>query len=380
MTVVMQPFATLDALPAEAEVLFSATPGLFSSRAWWRTVTGFAMPPDTHPCFLLATTGGRPVALLPLRRDAADDVPSTNLTTPYTCLYEPLLAPGLPPAELVAVFAAFARLCHGQATLRLDAMAEDWPALPALEQGAREAGLRTVRFAHFGNWHETVGGLGWTGYVASRPGALRETIRRRLRRAGQIPDAGFDVITGMSDLEAGIDAFEHVYARSWKLPEPFPLFNAALMRETAAAGLLRLGIWRIAGAPVAAQLWIMEQGTATVLKLAHDEAFQAHSPGTVLTALMLRRFFDEEQFTAIDFGRGDDAYKRGWARERRQRIGLVLVDPRRPAGLGFLARHALGRVRDALRVSATMSLPARAMSGALGSDSPGIAAAPRSLR
>ena len=86
-----------------------------------------------------------------------------------------------------------------------------------------------------------------------------------------------------------------------------------------------------------------------MLKLAHDEAFQADSPGTVLTALMLRRLLDEHGLAAIDFGRGDDAYKSGWARQRRQRIGLVLVNPRRPAGLGFLARHRLGQARKALR-------------------------------
>jgi hypothetical protein len=121
------------------------------------------------------------------------------------------------------------------------------------------------------------------------------------------------------------------------------------MRETAAAGLLRLGIWRIGGTPVAAQLWILELGTATVLKLAHDEAFHADSPGTVLTALMLRTLLDGAQVDTIDFGRGDDAYKQGWASQRRQRIGVVLVNPRRPAGMAFLARHKLGRARGWLQ-------------------------------
>ena len=60
-----------------------------------------------------------------------------------------------------------------------------------------------------------------------------------------------------------------------------------------------------------------------MLKLAHDEAFKAHSPGTVLTALMLRHLLDQEHVARIDFGRGDDAYKQGWAVERRQqRIGV----------------------------------------------------------
>ena len=65
----------------------------------------------------------------------------------------------------------------------------------------------------------------------------------------------------------------------------------------------------------------------------------------MLTALMLRTLLDQEHVAAIDFGRGDDSYKQGWASQRRQRIGLVLVNLLRPAGLGFLARHKLGRIR-----------------------------------
>jgi len=52
----------------------------------------------------------------------------------------------------------------------------------------------------------------------------------------------------------------------------------------------------------------------------------------------------------LDFGRGDDAYKSLWAGSRRQRIGVVLANPRRPAGLLALGRHGLGRfVRNWLR-------------------------------
>ena len=96
------------------------------------------------------------------------------------------------------------------------------------------------------------------------------------------------------------------------------------------------------------QFWVVKDGRATVLKLAHDEAFKAHSPGTVLTALMLRHLLDQEHVAAIDFGRGDDAYKQGWATQRRQRIGLLLVNPRRPAGSAALLRHIAGRVRGAI--------------------------------
>ncbi len=348
MTVRLQEFATLDALPAGTDRLFAASPSLFHSRAWWRTVLACGMPDHARACFLLVWADNAPAALFPLQRLEAGGA-LASLTTPYTCEYTPLLAPGLTAAVLADVFAAFARFCRGWATTRLDALPDDWPALPACLDGARQAGLTVVRFAHFGNWYEDVHGLDWAGYLACRPGALRETIRRKLRRGALRAGACFSIVACPPELEPGIEAFEQVYAKSWKDPEPFPRFNAGLMRETAAAGLLRLGIWRIGGTPVAAQLWIVEQGTATVLKLAHDEAFQADSPGTVLTALILRTLLDDVRVGRIDFGRGDDPYKQGWARQRRQRIGLVLVDPRRPAGLGFLARHRLGQARKALR-------------------------------
>jgi CelD/BcsL family acetyltransferase involved in cellulose biosynthesis len=346
MTVRPEEFPSLDALPEAAGGLFAASPDLFHSPAWWRTVLAYGMPERTRPCFLTLWDGATPVALFPLRRPDRGSA-LASLTTPYTCDYTPLLAPRLSAAAQADIFAGFARFCRGWATTRLDALPDDWPELPACMAAARQAGLAVVRFAHFGNWYEDVRGQDWHGYLAGRPGALRETIRRKLRRGERRSAAAFSIVTQPRDLEPGIAAFEQVYAKSWKDPEPFPLFNAALMRATAAEGLLRLGIWRIGDVPVAVQLWIVQQGRATVLKLAHDEAFQADSPGTVLTALMLRSLLDQEHVDAIDFGRGDDAYKQGWASQRRQRIGLVLVNPRRPAGLAFLARHRLGEARKA---------------------------------
>jgi len=161
-------------------------------------------------------------------------------------------------------------------------------------------------------------------------------------------DSRFSVVTGSEGLEQGIASFETVYASSWKDPEPFPAFNAALMRATAGLGILRLGVWSVADRAVAAQFWIVERGRATVLKLAHDEAYKALSPGTVLTALMLRHILDHETIREIDFGRGDDPYKRGWAGQRRQRVGLSILNPRRIGGLLALARHDLGRLRRRL--------------------------------
>ena len=153
------------------------------------------------------------------------------------------------------------------------------------------------------------------------------------------------------EVEAGIQAYEAVRAASWKPYEPSPGFDAALIRNLAAVGALRLGFLRRweDRVPVAAQYWCVSNGRATLLKLAHAESTREESPGTVLTALMLAWILDSRDVHEVDLGRGDDPYKRLWAGQRRQRTGVLLADPRHPLGLLAIARHAAGRAVQAVR-------------------------------
>jgi len=327
--------ATIDALPATAQALFAEPQDdLFASLDWYRVVLACGMPNDAAARFLFCGSA----AVFPMQT-VDNGRGFGSLTTLYTCLYSPLIT-----AAVGKVFAEFACACRSHALTRIDALPADWPHRAACIEAARDAGLSVRQFDHFGNWHEAVAGHSWTTYLADRHGTLRETIRRKLRRKHR-----FELITGGDRLEAGIADFESVYRRSWKEPEPFPDFNAALMRALAPLGMLRLGVLHVGETAAAAQLWVVEKHRATVLKLAHDEAFKAASPGTVLTALILQRLLDEDNVPEIDFGRGDDAYKSAWASQRRQRIGLILANKLHPRGLAFLGRHAMGRVRASLR-------------------------------
>ena len=321
--------------------------GLFASRCWYEVVVDHGMAAGARPQFAVWSDRAGPALIVPLQRLADGQVQS--LTTPYTCLYAPLLAPDLGPAAIQRAGLALGRFCRASAKVRLDSLDAGAAGLEPLLAGVRRAGLVIERFDHFGNWHEPVAGLSWQAYLGARPGALRETVRRKLARFERDPAGCVEVVTGAAGLDGGIAAFEDVYQRSWKEPEPFPAFNAAMMRAAAPLGLLRLGILRLGGKPIAVQFWIVQDGVATVLKLAHDEAFKPVSPGTVLTALMLRRLLDQERVAEIDFGRGDDPYKRQWTSQRRQRIGLLLINPLRPHGMAALGRQTLGRWRRAAR-------------------------------
>ncbi len=317
-------------------------PDFFASRAWYDTLLAHALPPGAEPW--LARCGE--ALLVPLLRQGGR---LGALVTPYSLEWRPLPARHASPAMLRAAGRELARLLARRAPTRLEALDAETPGLEDTLEGLREGGFAISRYRHFGNWHEALTpGAGWPGYLAVRPSALRATILRRtaaMLRHGHLsrhdaPGPG---------LERGILAYAEVRGRSWKPLEPFPDFDAALLRATAAIGALRLGVlWGPDGQPIAAQYWVLTGGRAMLLKLAHVRDAKAASPGTVLTGLMIRHLIEVDGATALDFGRGDDAYKQLWCGRRRQRIGLILSDPWHPAGLLQMAREAAQRGRDLL--------------------------------
>jgi hypothetical protein len=195
-----------------------------------------------------------------------------------------------------------------------------------------------LRYEHFGRWSEGLEGLTFDDYLGRRSGTLREVIRRKGKRL--LREGGSFELVEASDIERGIAAYESVYARSWKEPEPFPDFQPTLMRKLAAAGWLRLVLCHHEQGVIAAALWVVVGGRATVLKLAHDSNFDRLSPGSLLTAFAIRSLMEQDRITALDFGRGDDSYKQIWTTRRSPHIGVLWTSlGRRPL---TVARHLLG--------------------------------------
>ena len=203
----------------------------------------------------------------------------------------------------------------------------------------RAAGWQVQLTEKTGNWWVATEGDDFAAYWAKRPGQLRSTAKRKAKAAAldiEIFDR-FD--------EGAWAAYEEVYRASWKPEEGSFPFLRALAEQEGAAGTLRLGVARKHGRPLAVQLWLIEQGEATIHKLAYREDAKDLSPGTILGEAMFRSAIDGDRVRVIDYGSGDDAYKRDWMAERRPLWRLQAFNPTRWRGLLGAARALAGRLR-----------------------------------
>lgn len=168
-------------------------------------------------------------------------------------------------------------------------------------------------------------GRSFADYWAARPGPLRSSVKRK-GRSRRYVFAIHDRLT--EDLWQDYMA---VYASSWKNAEPWPAMVRAIAEEAASRGALRLGTARDGDRIAAAQIWTLEGGTACIHKIAHDSADDRKSPGTLLSHHMFAHMIDQEKVGRIDYGTGNNAYKRDWMEQERPMLRLDCFDPRRAA-------------------------------------------------
>jgi CelD/BcsL family acetyltransferase involved in cellulose biosynthesis len=321
---------------AQADPALAAALGREVQRApfdrldWWRPLAEECMA-DERPLLALARDGEAVAALPLIRRGRSPQLRS--LASWYSFWARPVFAGA---AERDALLAALARDIHRRcARLSLGplAAADEAP----IVQAFRGTGWRVFESVADRNHRADLNGRDFAAYWAARPGRLRETVRRKRAKGG----VGVRVLDSFDPVAWA--AYEHVYARSWKPAEGSLRFLRRFAEAEGAAGSLRLGLAEIDGKPVAAQLWTVEDGTAYIHKLAHDEAAKARSPGTLLTAAMFEHAIDRDRVRCIDFGTGDDAYKRDWMEIVRPMLRLDMHWPRSPHAWPHLLR---ARVRS----------------------------------
>lgn len=212
-----------------------------------------------------------------------------------------------------------------------------------LQKAMRQAGwiVKSEATSH-NHWLETAS-RAFADWWAERPGALRSTVKRK----GSKGLVALEIHSNFDDKLW--DEFEAVYRESWKPPESHPDFLRHWARREGQAGTLRLAIARIEGTAVAAQFWSVDDGVAYIHKLSHISGRDALSPGTLLTHALFAKAFDEDKVTRIDFGTGDDGYKRDWMEHSAPLMTITAWDPLQPTAWPAMVKTYASRLAARVR-------------------------------
>lgn len=321
---------------------FSARENFDLSIDWFDFLQRQVYPDDPLIRYYVITEKGNPKTILPLRLKIKGRVRSVeSLSNYYTSLYSPLLTKDTDSLSLRHLLVAASRENGGAHVMRFAPMDPESVAYIGLLNELRSIGWIPLRFFCFGNWYLNVTGT-WDEYLKNQSANLRSSIKRR-NREFSAEGGTLEVVTCDKGIEQAIAAFQEVYSASWKKPEPYPDFVPSLIRMLGSNGMLRLGIARLQGTPIAAQLWIVGQDKARIYKVAYHHAYASLSPGTVLTSFLLRHVIEQDQVKEVDFLIGDDEYKKIWMSDRRERWGIVAFNPRTIIGSGLLIKEVAGR-------------------------------------
>ena len=301
----------------QAQLLAAAGP--FARREWFERLE--ATQPD--PLYVVAEDGSGAV-VLPLRRNGRR---IESLLNWYGFTWRPLATPyGSLDSLTIAVAEG---LAERSSSVVLDRLPDEDGTARQLQRAFERAGWLVRREQCDTNRVLPIAGRSFAEYLESRPGQLRTTLKRK---AGKVE------VEILERFDEDIwDSYEDIYSESWKPEEGDPALLRRFAEAEGAAGRIRLAVARNEDRAVAAQFWTVEGGTAYIHKLAHRESARALSPGTTLTAALLEYVIDRDKVELVDFGTGDDAYKRDWMEEARPRFRLTCWrkgDPRNWPAIG----------------------------------------------
>lgn len=289
------------------------------------------------------------IAALPvLARKQALGHSLRNVGNYYTCVFSPALADTTSADDLAPLLMDLRQAYQPLGSLQLAPLADELRSVRVFNAGLQLAGWKLYPYFCHGNWYLR-DARSYADYLRTLTSKMRSNIKRMTQKL--LGDGGQIVIyTEAADADAAVEAYQQVYAASWKQPEPYPDFIPNLIRLCAQRGWMRLGVVTLNGSPIAAQLWMVAHGRADIYKVAYDERYKPYTPGTVLTAALMQHVLDIDRVREVDYLMGDDEYKRYWMPSRRERHGLIAFNPRTLHGLlGHWQELARRRVKQWLR-------------------------------
>ena len=357
-------YPTFNALPARCRGLLQAEIdrlGLYREPEWFEHLMRHYFDEDVEMRLYCVedAESHSPLLLVPMRYSRVDPAarkahvisvishPENHSIAPF-CFGPGLLTRPEILSVLSAFFAYLRRANQDAGHVRFDViriwpLERDSPLSSLIHQALKQAGFIVQLYNNSYNRFEVTEGLTYEDYFKQRSANTRYHIRRCQRNLEKHGKVEFSLITRPDQLKEAVHAYIDVSDSSWKAPGTmYSLEGLQLIGLCAQKGYLRMGILRLDDVPVAADFWIVTNGSALCTRLAYHEEYKKLAPGVVLTHFMLQHILDEDHARVIDFGFGPDEYKGRWMNESRNYYGYMGFNPMSARGFTYAITNILG--------------------------------------
>ncbi len=291
---------------------------------------------------LVVRDGDTPVAIFPTELGAAGDLRFVGIAV--SNYHGPVYLPD----RLDDVATALASFLAAERRIRLldlDGLREGSPALEA---------LRDLAIPGWGPAHVLQTAVapyidltpGWDAVFTTGHRELRKTVNKRWRMLERVGRVAFTEVTAPDAVAAALPAMFALFGQRWVGRHASGGFTTTLRPfheraavALAAAGHVRLSLLTMDDAVVAFAYGLRTAGVTTGYVVAHANALNPASPGTVLLTRLLEAACTRGD-AAYDFSIGKEAYKDMWATGAR-RVFRVLHARRTPMASGRVAARRL---------------------------------------
>jgi CelD/BcsL family acetyltransferase involved in cellulose biosynthesis len=209
----------------------------------------------------------------------------------------------------------------------LNAIGYDYEIIDIIKNIADGKKIKYLEQISFVKWYLT--DINYTGeeYLKNRSKNIRSEIKRRKKKLEELGALDFKVVNDSDEIDKYMDHYYEVYRKSWKKEENVgPTFHRNLAALGVKKGWLRLGFLFLDGVPIAAQFRFVFNGMCLFIKTSYDEYYKKYSPGIILLSEMTKYIIDTDNVEVIDFGRGDENYKKSWANKKKKIKGMLIFN------------------------------------------------------
>jgi len=201
-------------------------------------------------------------------------------------------------------------------------------------------------FSKTDNWYED-NIRSFEQYYDGRSSRLKNTVKRKTKQLAKKYDYQIKIISCEKRFGLFFPQYKAIYQKSWKGEEFSYDFIEKVCLKAIDENKLRFGLLFIDDIAVAAQIWFLQQGTASIFKLAYDPQYKQYSVGSILSMALSQQVIDIDKIHTIEFGMGSESYKKDWMSKCKKRATLQIFNHKTILGNILAFRYiALSKIKS----------------------------------